>query len=82
MPDPKVIARRGDDLKIHWLTEKYSGSWKEAYHGVGANRIRWLDNISIESCILWDFTLTKRNHLKKATIDELKRKYSELDSVM
>ncbi|XP_070550934.1 nipped-B-like protein A [Ptychodera flava] len=76
----KVIERNNSELNIHWLVGSYNGTWKEAYHGIATHRTQWTDTIPVESCILWDFTLTKKGCLKKATADELKKKYSELDA--
>ncbi|XP_077864883.1 uncharacterized protein LOC144350661 [Saccoglossus kowalevskii] len=75
----QVIARTDSKLKIHWFVGTYTGVWKSAYHGVGANRNAWEDEVEVESCILWDFAFTKSNKLKKGTSENLKKKYAELD---
>ena len=38
----------------------------------------WKDNLPKSSILLYDFELTKTKHLRKATIEHLKKAYQQL----
>ena len=82
-----VLARVTDvldeEIDIVWLEGDYSKAWRVAKHLDPKNRrkmVEWKDRIPKASVILYDFKLTATNHLRKATINHLKKAYLEIST--
>lgn len=79
-----LIARvnnvSNDDLEIVWLEGSCTRPWKVAKRKEGHILVEWKDTVPKTSVILYDFELTKRHHLRKATIQHLKDTYNKLDN--
>ena len=70
-----------DDIHIVWLDGEYTKQWKESKQRDPKNRkkfIDWTDTIPRSSIILFDFELTATKHLRKTTVDHLKKVYEQL----
>ena len=70
----------GDDVDIVWLEGEYNRAWKTARHVNPKNRSRmvdWRDTVPKSSIILFDFELTAKKHLRKVTVENLKKLYAE-----
>ena len=63
-----------------WLEGSYTGVWKVVKRKDGHTLVDWIDKVSKQSVILFDFELTKTNRLRKATVQHLKAAYSQLDA--
>ena len=77
----RVEGIKQDDVEIVWLEGKYNKSWKVAKHLDPKNRrkkVDWKDVVPKSSIILFDFKLTASNHLRKSTVEHLKKAYLEL----
>ena len=65
-----------DGVNTVWLNGRYDKAWKIAKHRDPRNRgrmVKWRDTIPKESIIIFPFELTLTKHLRKRTIDHLKR---------
>ena len=72
-----------DSIHVVWLEGSYSSTWKTWKVRDEKNRrkiIDWTDDIPKLSVILFGFTLTATEHLRKKTIDQLKLEYSKLNN--
>lgn len=79
----KVRDISGDDIHIVWLDGEYSKQWKISKQRDPTNRkklIDWTDTIPRSSIILFDFELTAAKHLRKTTIQHLRKVYEQLKS--
>ena len=66
------------NIQVAWMKGSYSTSWKPWMVRDPSNRrksIQWCDWIPVASILLFDFELTASKHLRKATIDHLKKEY-------
>jgi len=71
------------DIEIAWMEGTYTTSWKPWKIRDPQNRrktIQWTDHVPKDSIILFDFALTSTNHLRKATVQHLKKEYARLKS--
>ena len=69
------------EIEIVWLEGAYNKSWKVAKTRDPKNKrklIDWTDTIPKASIILFDFEFTTTNHLRKKSIEHLKKAYAEL----
>jgi hypothetical protein len=79
----KVLKIEESEIKIVWLEGAYNKSWKVAKTRDPTNKrklIDWRDTIPESSVILFDFEFTTTNHLRKKSINHLKRAYTEIRS--
>ena len=77
----KVLKVYSDSVDIVWLEGDYSKAWKIARHRDPKNKRRlvdWTDIVPKSSILLFDFKLTSKNHLRKSSVEHLKKIYSEL----
>ena len=76
----KVKEVRDNQLRVGWYQGKWSGQWSELMIPVPGPRRKqpWDQWVRKDAVILYDFTMTATNHLKKETVTYLKQKYSEL----
>ena len=63
-----------------WLEGGYNRPWKVARRKEGCISVEWTDTAPKTAVILYDFELTPRDRLRKATMKHLKDAYSKLDS--
>jgi len=79
-----LIARitnvTNNELEIIWLEGSYSRAWKVAKRKEGRTLVEWTDTVPKTSVILYDFELTNKHYLRKATIQHLKEVYNKLDN--
>ena len=68
------------EVRLAWLEGTYSSSWKPLLQKKGRKKEEVVDTIAKESIILYDFELTRTQHLKKCTQLRLKQIYSDLQS--
>lgn len=76
----ECIQISDETMQIEWMKGSYSTSWKTWMIRDPNNRrkhIPWSDWIPISSILLFDFKLTAAKHLKKGTIDHLKKEYKK-----
>ena len=69
------------EIKIVWLEGAYNKSWKVAKTRDPKNKrklIDWMDTIPKSSVILFDFEFITTNHLRKKTVEHLKKAYAEI----
>ena len=69
-----------DTMDVLWLDGGYNKAWKIAKKREGRAMVDWVDNVPKSSVILFDFQLTSKNRLRKATIEHLKEAYNKIDS--
>ena len=77
----KVVQIEEDSIEIEWLEGAYSKPWRNAKQRDPKNHrkvIPWTDVIPKQSIILFAFTLTSSNRLRKATIVHLKEQYQKI----
>ena len=77
----QVLEIMETEVKIVWLEGDYSSSWKIAKYIDPNNKrkkVEWTDVVTKQAIILFNFQLTTTNHLRKATVTHLKRKYAEI----
>ena len=63
-----------DSLQVEWYKGSYTTSWRPWLIRDPTNRrksVPWCDWIPTSSVVLFDFELTKSNHLRKSTIENL-----------
>ena len=80
----KVVQIEEDNIEIEWLEGAYSKPWRNAKQRDPKNHrkvIPWTDVIPNQSIILFAFTLTASNRLRKATIVHLKEQYQKIREV-
>ena len=69
-----------DTVEIVWLDGDYQTAWKTARHRDPTHKGRmvdWRDTIPKSSIILFAFTLTAKNHLRKKTVEHMKKLYAQ-----
>ena len=79
----KVLKVLNEEVEIVWLEGEYSKSWRVAKQSDPRNKrkmVDWTDTIPKASIILFDFELTTTNHLRKRSIEHLKKAYAEIRS--
>ena len=79
----KCIEVTDTTVHLEWMKGKYSSSWATWIVQDAENKrkkVPWTDWVPKESIILFDFTLTQTNRLRKSTVNHLKSKYDELRS--
>ena len=69
-----------DTMDVLWLDGGYNKAWKIAKKREGRAMVDWVDSVPKSSVILFDFQLTSKNRLRKATIEHLKEAYNKIDS--
>ena len=77
----KVLKVLNEEVEIVWLEGEYSKSWRVAKQRDPRNKrkmVDWTDTIPKASIILFDFELTTTNHLRKSSIEHLKKAYAEI----
>ncbi len=70
-----------EEIEVPWMEGTYTSSWRPWKVRDQQNRrkvIDWTDNIPKGSIILFGFSLTARNHLRKNTSERLKEEYGKL----
>ena len=70
-----------EDIEIAWMEGTYTTGWRPWKIRDPQNRrktIQWTDHVPKVSIILFDFAYTSTNHLRKATIQHLKKEYARL----
>lgn len=65
-------------VTIQWMKGSYNKPWKKWVDGVGRNMKPRIDQIPIQSILLFGFQLTRKGNLKKKTITEIKELYMDL----
>ena len=77
----RVEEIEGTEIKVAWLKGAYNKGWQpwmvEDEHNK-RRKVEWTDWISRNSILLFDFHLTKTQHLKKETVACLKTMYDNL----
>ena len=76
-----MLGVTDSEVEIVWLEGAYNKSWKVSKQRDPRNKrkmIDWKDTIPKTSIILFDFELTATNHLRKRTVEHLKKTYTEL----
>ena len=77
----RVTAILEEEIEVIWLEGNYNSKWKNAKKKDPINKrkqIDWMDLIPKNSIILFAFELTTTSHLRKKTIDHLKKVYEEI----
>ena len=78
----KVESINNDStIVVGWLKGGYHKVWSEWMvpdERDQRKKVQWKDTIRRDSILLYDFHLTKCNHLKKETIIYLKKQYESL----
>ena len=72
------LSANKDTIRLSWLKGTYSSAWKPWKKRSGRQMISWEDVIPTSSVILYDFDLTKTQHLQKSTVAHLKQAYDSL----
>ena len=70
-----------DNIEVAWMEGSYTSSWKPWRVRDQNNRrkvVDWVDLIPKLSIVLFGFKLTATSHLRKKTIDNLKKEYSKV----
>ena len=68
-------------IVVAWLKGGYNKAWHEWMILDPTNtrkKVQWKDTLSRDCILLYDFQLTKCNHLKKVTVTHLKQQYELL----
>ena len=76
----KVLKVLNEEVEIVWLEGEYSKSRRVTKQRDPRNKrkmVDWTDTIPKASIILFDFELTTTNHLRKRSIEHLKKVYAE-----
>ena len=71
-----------DSIEVAWMEGSYGSPWKPWKVRDQKNKrkvVDWTDSIPKLSIVLFGFTLTATRHLRKKTIDHLKKEYSKLN---
>ena len=79
----RIVQVFDTNIEVVWLKGEYDKSWKVARHRDPQNRrkmVDWKDILPKSCIILFDIELTSTNHLRKATIEHLRKAYSNLRS--
>ena len=74
----KITAMDEDSVDVIWLKGEYSTSWAPYILYEGRKKVEWVDKLPKSSIILYGFELTKYRHLRKTTIEHLKKAYQQL----
>ena len=70
-----------ENITVAWIEGSYSTSWKPWKVRDQKNRrkvVDWTDSVPKLSIVFFEFSLTATRHLRKKTIDPLKKEYSKL----
>ena len=80
-PLDAIVERiKQDNVQVVWMEGGYK-AWRVAKQLDPKNRRKkfdWKDIVPKSSVTLFDFKLTSNNHLRKLTVDHLKKAYLEL----
>ena len=79
----RIVQVFDTNIEVVWLEGEYDKSWKVACHRDLQNprkMVDWKDILPKSCIILFDFELTSTKHLRKATIEHLRKAYSDLRS--
>ena len=74
----KVVDTDGNNVTVVWLKGSYNKAWSEWIiqdKNDLRKKVPWTDTITRDSILLFDFHLTKHNHLKKETVICLRKLY-------
>ena len=77
----RIVKVFHTNIEVVWLDGEYDKPWKVAHHRDPQNRqkmVDWKDILPKSCIILFDFQFTSTEHLRKATIEHLKKAYSDL----
>ena len=74
----KITAIDDNHINVIWLKGSYTTAWEPYILYEGRRRVDWKDNLAKSSILLYDFELTKTKHLRKVTIEHLKKAYQQL----
>ena len=75
-----VEGIKQDNVEVLWMEGGYTKTWrvvKQLNHN-NNGKFEWKDIVPKSSIIMFDFKLTSNNHLRKFTVDHLKKSYLEL----
>lgn len=75
----KVKETKDDKLVVAWMAGSWTTPWSVCKRWTGRTREEWLEEVSRESIILFDFELTPTGKLRSASIKELKNSYGISD---
>lgn len=79
-----MIARvkevRGEILVVVWLVGSWTTSWSVCKKREGRGYVEWIEEVSKESVVLFDFALTSSGKLRSTTTRELKEVYDAIDN--
>jgi len=76
-----VEGIKQDNVEVVWMEGGYTKAWRVAKQPDPKNRRKMFDGKDIvpkSSIVLFDFKLTSNNHLRKLTVNHLKKAYLEL----
>ena len=82
--EPLVVIVEGikqDNVEVVWMEGGYTKAWRVAKQLDPKNRRKkfdWKDIVPKASIILFNIKLTSNTHLRKLTVDRLKKTYLEL----
>ena len=71
----KVKETKDDKLAVAWMAGSWTTPWSVCKRRTGRTREEWLEEVSRDSVILFDFELTPTGKLRSASIRELKNSY-------
>ena len=81
-PLVSIVERiKQDNVEVVWMEGGYTKAWRVAKQLDPKNhrkKFDWKDIVPKSSIIMFDFKLTSNNHLRKLTVDHLKKSYLEL----
>ncbi len=72
-----------DYIEVGWMEGSYTSSWKPWKIRDPKNKrktVTWTDTVPKTSILLFGFTLTSRNFLRKCTVERLTKLYAKLQS--
>ncbi|KAK3754649.1 hypothetical protein QZH41_010707, partial [Actinostola sp. cb2023] len=64
-----------DTITVTWYSGSWTTKWSPAKKKDGRNWVEWMEEVSKDSVILFDFTLTNSGKLRSHTIRHLKETY-------
>ena len=67
-------------MDVEWMMGTYTTAWRPWRIRNKRKSTVWTDSIPRSSVILFDFELTSSRHLRKATVEHLKRCYADVRS--
>lgn len=64
-----------ENVVIVWYSGSWTGKWTPAKRKEGRQWVEWIDEVSKEHIILFDFTLTGSGKLRSHSVRHLKQHY-------